>query len=273
MDAPTTGQPAAPTRDPVEDNIRRLRMLLVAVWAPVFVVLALVALIVGTGIVGLVVAALVAMALVAWSRSAADAVVLRSTGATRADGPDDARYRNLVEGLCVLSGSAEPSLYVLDDEALNMAVFGHGPDRSTMVVTRGLLRGLERIELEGVLAHGLARIRNDDIAPATFAAFAAKACPAGLAERVVSHASPREHLERADLDAVASTRYPPGLIAALGKIGDEPRSIDHVPRGERQLWFVDPGPVAPGSDSTGDVRVVGETHPPLAERVERLREL
>lgn len=260
-------------RAAVADNERRLRTLISLTLVPLFVVVVVLAAVVGAFIPILIAGLVIAVAIVGavWAR--AEAIVLRSTGARRADRPGDERFRNLVEGLCVVSGTDEPDLYVMDDEALNLAVLGRGSRQASMVVTSGLLDVMDRVELEGVLAHGMARIRDHDIRPATFAAIIAMGCPPSIGNRICAYASPRARIDRADLVAVALTRYPPGLIAALAKIAAAGRSTSRGSRTMRRLWFVDPLAADPSIDGTSQALPTDGTHPPLTERIERLREL
>src|SRR5262245_62985122 len=80
-----------------------------------------------------------------------------------------ARYHNLVEGLCIASGLPKPRLYIIDDPAPNAFATGRNPKHSAVAVTSGLLEKMNRVELEGVLAHELSHIRNYDILVMTLA--------------------------------------------------------------------------------------------------------
>ena len=73
------------------------------------------------------------------------------------------RYHNLVEGLCIASGLPKPRLYIVDDPAPNAFSTGRNPKHAAVAVTTGLLEKMNRVELEGVLAHELSHIRNYDI--------------------------------------------------------------------------------------------------------------
>lgn len=94
-------------------------------------------------------------------------------GAVETDEPAQPRLHNLVDGLCVTSGVTKPTLYVLDDAARNVATVvtaGGETPQAAMIVTSGLLEGLSRIELEGVLAQQLSHLRDGDVAVGTFVA-------------------------------------------------------------------------------------------------------
>src|SRR5213075_2084860 len=76
---------------------------------------------------------------------------------------------NLVEGLCIASGLPMPRVYIVDDPAPNAFATGRDPRHAAIAVTSGLLEKMDRVELEGVLAHELSHIRNYDILVSTLA--------------------------------------------------------------------------------------------------------
>ncbi len=80
-----------------------------------------------------------------------------------------ARFHNLVEGLCIASGLPKPRLYIVDDPAPNAFSTGRNPKHAAVAVTTGLLEKMNRVELEGVLAHELSHIRNYDVLVMTLA--------------------------------------------------------------------------------------------------------
>src|SRR3990170_4973231 len=86
-----------------------------------------------------------------------------------ADPVEHARLHNLVEGLCIAGGLPKPRLYVVDDDAPNAFATGRDPRHAAVAVTTGLLAKLNRVELEGVLAHELSHIKNYDILVSTLA--------------------------------------------------------------------------------------------------------
>src|SRR6478735_1914130 len=116
-------------------------------------------------IVGLIVA--VFLAFFAYYKS--DSIALAATRAKPADGPEYRRYHNLVEGLCIAAGLPKPRLYVVDDPAPNAFATGRNPKHAAIAVTTGLLAIMNRVELEGVLAHELSHVRNYDILVSTVA--------------------------------------------------------------------------------------------------------
>jgi heat shock protein HtpX len=92
-----------------------------------------------------------------------DKVALAMTHAVPADPQTYARLYNLVEGLCIASGLPQPKLYVVDDAAPNAFATGRDPKHASLAVTSGLLDKMNRVELEGVLAHELSHVKNYDI--------------------------------------------------------------------------------------------------------------
>jgi heat shock protein HtpX len=90
-------------------------------------------------------------------------LVRRISGA-RPLGPEEGReLRRIVENLCIGSGLPQPRLMVLHSRALNALSTGLAPEDATLVVTQGLLKALDRRELEGVIAQELSQIGNHDI--------------------------------------------------------------------------------------------------------------
>jgi heat shock protein HtpX len=121
------------------------------------------------GVVGLVIVAIIVIAASFFSYFNSDKVALRMAHAQPADPQQYARYHNLVEGLCIASGLPKPRLYVVDDPAPNAFSTGRNPKHAAVAVTTGLLEKMNRVELEGVLAHELSHIRNYDVLVMTLA--------------------------------------------------------------------------------------------------------
>jgi heat shock protein HtpX len=126
-------------------------------------------LVVGAGSVVLVAAVVLAVAgsAGAWWRS--DAIALAVSHARPADPVAHARLHNLVDGLCIAGGLPKPRVYVIEDPAPNAFATGRDPKHAAVAVTTGLLDRLNRVELEGVLAHELSHIKNYDILVSTLA--------------------------------------------------------------------------------------------------------
>ena len=121
------------------------------------------------GPVGLVIAVIFAgvASFAAYWKS--DSVALRLSRARPAPVEDYTRYHNIVEGLCIASGLPKPRLYVVEDPAPNAFATGRNPRHAAVAVTTGLLATMNRVELEGVVAHELAHIKNYDTLIATLA--------------------------------------------------------------------------------------------------------
>jgi heat shock protein HtpX len=137
--------------------------------ALVVLVVMAVDLLLGFGIGGLVVALVLAGGGTAIAYWKSDALALAMSHARPADPTTYARLHNLVEGLCIAAGLPKPSVYVVDDPAPNAFATGRNPRHAAIAVTTGLLDKLNRVELEGVLAHELSHVKNYDILVSTLA--------------------------------------------------------------------------------------------------------
>jgi heat shock protein HtpX len=214
-----------------------------------------VAVAVTTLLIGIVTGVVVALALVAWVALAGDSRVLAGLGGRDADPKGDARLWNLVEGLSIGAGVRQPRLRVVESPGLNAMAAGTTVARAVVGVTSGLLEELTRIELEAVLAEALTQIRQGETLPATVlvATF-------GLGRRSALTA---DRDARSDQAAMALTRYPPALAAALEKIEAKGATVAGQPSYMAHLWLADP---------RGDNRPL-RGRLPLQERIEALREL
>src|SRR4051795_10773905 len=123
----------------------------------------------GGGWVGVVIAFVIAMALAWGSYYNSDKIAIAASRAKPADETEYRRYHNLVEGLCIAAGLPKPKLFVVDDPAPNAFATGRNPKHAAVAVTTGLLETMNRVELEGVLAHELSHVRNYDILVTTIA--------------------------------------------------------------------------------------------------------
>ncbi len=155
--------------DQISSNKRRSILLVIAFIVLIVAIAWAFDLLIGYGVVG-VVAALVFAAVgsfVAYWKS--DAVALRMSRAQPADPAEYARFHNIIEGLCIAAGLPKPRLYVIDDDAPNAFATGRNPQHAAIAVTTGLLGKMNRVELEGVLAHELSHVKNYDILVSTLA--------------------------------------------------------------------------------------------------------
>jgi heat shock protein HtpX len=123
----------------------------------------------GFGAVGVAFAIVFAIAMAWGSYFYSDRVALAASRAKPAEGPEYQRYHNLVEGLCIAAGLPKPLLYVVDDPAPNAFATGRNPKHAALAVTTGLLDTMNRVELEGVIAHELSHVKNYDILVSTVA--------------------------------------------------------------------------------------------------------
>jgi heat shock protein HtpX len=230
--------------------------VLLAAAAAAGVVVAAVVAAAGSLPAGLVLGIVVGCLVAAWIWSGAERRVLRALGARPVTEADEPRLHNLTEGLCVVAGLPKPALHVVEDDARNALAVGRDGRRAALVVTRGLLASLERIELEGVVAHELAHVKSLDSRAGTVAAALAP-----LGAWAVAAAAGPDREEAADAAGVALTRYPPGLIRALETLAAGPTAVRAGARATAHLWLA-PG-AGPGPGAT----------PSLTHRIDALREL
>ena len=150
-------------------NKRRTFVMLAAFVLLIAAVAVALGIIFKAGVAIVPIAIVIAIAMAWTSYFASDRIALAASRAKPADGPEYARYHNLVEGLCIAAGLPKPRLYVVDDPAPNAFATGRNPKHAALAVTTGLLTIMNRVELEGVLAHELSHVRNYDILVSTVA--------------------------------------------------------------------------------------------------------
>jgi heat shock protein HtpX len=124
----------------------------------------------GTGPLGLVIALVVAFLLATWSYFSGDKVVLASTRAQLVTPEEQPRLHNIVEGLAIAAGVPKPKVYVVPEQAPNAYATGRDPEHSSIAVTEGLLAMMNRVELEGVIAHEMSHVVDRDILLGTIVA-------------------------------------------------------------------------------------------------------
>jgi heat shock protein HtpX len=268
---------------------------------------------IGYGIAGVVVALVLSGAVAFLSYWKSDAVALAVSRARLADPTEYRRLYNLVEGLCIASGLPEPKVYVIDDPAPNAFATGRNPKHASIAVTTGLLNMMNRVELEGVIAHELSHVKNYDILVSTLAVTMVGAVAvlsdvvirtmwwnggrtrrdgdernggnplalvgfallilAPLVARVMQSAVSRRRESLADFSAVHMTRYPPGLISALEKLEADSTVTHSASRATAHLWIEPPLARREGEGRLRWLNKMFDTHPPLEERIAALREL
>lgn len=122
------------------------------------------------GPVGLAVALVVAAAMSLASYYGGDRIVLASVGAREVSPEEEPRLHNIVEGLAIAAGVPKPRVYVVPERAPNAFATGRDPEHASIAVTRGLLEMMNRVELEGVIAHEMAHVVDRDILLGTIVA-------------------------------------------------------------------------------------------------------
>ncbi len=237
----------------------------------------------GAPVIGLAAGILVAFAAFVVARSKATELVLDLCEAEAAVEPEHSRLFNTTAGLCAAMGVAPPNLYVVDDPAINAISVGVDPRNAALAITSGALEELTLLELEGVLALQLHRIRSGDIVPETLAV-TTLGLPLALSEmadrwaplsRALAASAPlvmpglrklHSRMDELDTDlaAVRYTRFPPGLAAALEKMQGRSALAVGAPV-TAHLWIASPLPPA--------ARLAPAVHATLEERVAVLQEL
>ena len=233
-----------------------------------------------------------AVATWAWTRSTD--VVRSLGGGSPADPERHARLINVVDGLCLAAGVPAPALEVIDDPAANALVAGRNERDAVLLVTTGLLDATDRVGLEGVIAHQLVQLRDGGLASATLTVTTV-ALPVLLADRLLrrdgggigatllgpaTRLSSLRHLGTggdrqtwADLDAVALTRYPPGLLAALEACRDVGTVVRTGTRSTAHLWLADPIATDERAGALAERNRPFVAPRSLDERIDILREL
>jgi heat shock protein HtpX len=297
----------------VRANKRRSVALVAGFTAFVVVVGLAVGVLVGNGPVFTLVALVISGAVAAVSYWKSDKIALAVSRARPAPVEEYQRLHNLVEGLCIAAGLPKPGVYVIDDPAPNAFATGRNPQHAAIAVTTGLLDTMNRVELEGVIAHELSHIRNYDILVSTLAVtmVGAIALMTDLAVRMIwwnggrvprsgdrdGGGNPlaflglillvlapiiakamqatisRRRETLADVSACQMTRYPPGLISALEKLKADTTVTHSASTATAHLWIEQPMSGVGDAGKLGGIHRLFDTHPPLDERIALLREL
>ncbi|MDD4902075.1 MAG: M48 family metallopeptidase [Patescibacteria group bacterium] len=238
-----------------------------------------------------------------------DKIVLAMSSAHEIDHDLNRELYHLVENLCITAGLPVPKIYVINDSAPNAFATGRDPQHAVIAVTTGLLQKLERIELEGVIAHELSHIGNRDILLSTvvtvlvgvvvlladwfmrWSFFGGRrrrsndeggqlqlimlivaivlAILAPIFASLMQMAISRKREFKADADGALLTRYPEGLIRALEKISADTEPLEVANRATAHLYIISP---LKGQDGhVGFFTKLFLTHPPVADRIAALR--
>src|SRR3954454_12504382 len=264
----------------------------------------------GAGPTGAIVALVFSAAMAVVSYWKADSVALAVSRAKPADPQQYQRLHNLVEGLCIAGGLLKPAVYVIDDPAPNAFATGRNPKHAAIAVTSGLLEKMNRVELEGVVAHELSHIRNYDILVSTLAVTLVGSIAllanfgirmmwwnggrerrsgdqngggnplaiiglvllvfAPIIAKVMQAAVSRRRETLADVSACQLTRYPPGLISALEKLKEDTTVTHSASAATAHLWIEQPMSGVGDEGRFRSFHKLFDTHPPLEERISLL---
>ncbi len=239
-----------------------------------------------------------------------DKLVLAVSGAREVDEAAAPQLINVVHEMAIAANVPMPKVYIIDDSAPNAFATGRDPQHASVAITTGLLEKLDREELQGVIAHEMSHVQNFDIrfslivgvmvgaiailadfflrftfwggmggrrdrdsggngAAAIIAVIAiVLAILAPIISRFIQLAVNRQREYLADASGVALTRNPYGLERALAKIGSDQEVLEVANRGTQHMYFTNP-------IKKFEARSSGllDTHPPILDRINRLREL
>lgn len=237
-----------------------------------------------------------------------DRIVLSITRAKPIEKRDNPELYRIVENLSITAGLPMPRVCVIDDPQPNAFATGRDPEHGVVAVTTGLLQKLERVELEGVIAHELAHIGNRDILLSTIVVvlvgvivllvdfFVRVAFWGGMGNRneqgwlrivlmiaalvmmllapllaqAMKFAISRKREFLADATGALLTRYPEGLAMALQKISQDPNQMRRASDATAHLFFASP---FRNKEKRSWLHKLFMTHPPVEERIIALREL
>lgn len=229
-----------------------------------------------------------------------DKIALRMARAVPADPTNYRELHNLVENLAITAGLPKPRVYIIPDSSMNAFATGRNADHAAIAVTEGLLRGLEKNELEGVIAHEMAHIGNRDIllqsvvaiivgSMALLADFTIRGrglssgsdnkaegflailgiifivlSPVIATILQLSISRKREYL--ADATGALLTRYPEGLANALRKISAQGQPLARASDATAHMYISNPF----GKKGKFGLHALFMTHPPVEKRIAAL---
>jgi heat shock protein HtpX len=249
---------------------------------------------------GMTMAFIMALAMNFFAYWFSDKMALAMSGAREVSPQEEPELHRLVESLASRAGLPKPRVYVMPQETPNAFATGRNPKHSAVAVTAGLRRILNREELEGVLAHELAHIKNRDILISSIAAVMAGAISylatmaqwamlfgggrssddegdsggliggivmmivAPIAAMLVQMAISRSREYLADTTGAKICGHPASLASALKRLEESNERLPmNVNPATAQMYIVNP--LAGGS-----IASLFSTHPPMAERIKRL---
>jgi len=239
-----------------------------------------------------------------------DKLALAISGARPADPAEFRQLHNVVEEVAIAAGVPKPQVYVIETDAPNAFATGRNPQHASIAVTRGLLETMNRDELQGVVAHEMAHIRNYDILLMTVVAIIGGllilfrdiflrwgfwggggrrrsssrssgqfgiivlgaalvlAILAPLIVALIRAAVSRQREYLADASGALIVRNPDGLASALTRLGNWRGKMAGASQATAHLFIASPF----GKDRR-ETSGPFDSHPPISERVRRLREL
>lgn len=266
------------------------------------------------GLVGFAVVFASVSALISYYFS--DSIALAMSKARQIDRKDSPELFRVVENLTIAAGLPLPRIYIIEDSAINAFATGRDPKHAVVCVTTGALQRLDKIELEGVIAHELSHVGNYDIRVMTLVVvlvgtitllgdwFLRASFFGGRRRRdneeggnnqifmiiglVLAILSPviatlmqlavsrqREYL--ADASGALITRYPEGLAKALEKIAKDQEPLEVANKATAHMYIANPfhldSPQVNQGKTLSWVAGLFNTHPPLQDRINRLREM
>ena len=232
-----------------------------------------------------------------------DKIALGLSGAKQISQADNPYLYRLVENLSIAGGLPTPKVYLIQDPTINAFATGRDPQHASVAVTTGAIENLENEELEGVLAHELSHVGNYDIRVMTIVIimvgiisilsdwflrsqfwFGGRSRDddrrggnpvlmiigllllilSPIIAQLIQLAVSRRREFLADASGVLLTRYPEGLARALEKIGAQNRPMASANNATAHLFISNPF-------SAKKFANLFSTHPPLEERIKRLR--
>jgi len=237
-----------------------------------------------------------------------DKIMLGMTHAKPIEKKDNPELYRLVENLCITAGLPLPKIYIIDSSQPNAFATGRNAQNAVVAVTKGLLDKLERVELEGVIAHELSHIGNKDMLIQTVVVVLvgvivimtdfffrisfwgglgrrdsqdggqarvvmllislALAVLAPIFAQLIKLAISRKREFLADASGALLTRYPEGLARALEKISADPNSLRGASNANSHIFFASP---FRGKEKKSWLHKLFTTHPSVEERVKALR--
>ena len=230
---------------------------------------------------------------------AASKLAIMSTGAKPIEKRDNPRLYRIVENLSITIGIPTPKVYLIDDPAPNAFATGRDPKHAVVAATTGILDIMNDRELEAVMAHEMGHVQNYDIrvsmiafglvsaigflsdiairmfffggdnrdrqvSPVVLVVGAIVIILAPVMAALIQMAVSRQREYLADATGALTTRDPEGLASALGKLEKESRPMQRQSTSTAHLFFNNPL-------KSGMISKLFSTHPPLADRIARLR--